>query len=106
VNDDWLSRTCAAPDAAMAEAASARQVQLTKPSGSLGALEHVAVQLAGLQKTRAPAAERAWITVFAADHGVAAEGVSAFPQAVTGEMVRNFARGGAAISVLARTSAR
>jgi nicotinate-nucleotide--dimethylbenzimidazole phosphoribosyltransferase len=103
VNDDWLSRTCAAPDAAMAEAASARQVQLTKPSGSLGALEHVAVQLAGLQKTRAPAAERAWITVFAADHGVAAEGVSAFPQAVTGEMVRNFARGGAAISVLART---
>lgn len=98
-----LLDACAVPDAAMAEAACARQVQLTKPPGSLGALEHVAVQLAGLQKTRKPAVDRVWITVFAADHGVAAEGISAFPQVVTGEMVRNFAHGGAAISVLART---
>jgi nicotinate-nucleotide--dimethylbenzimidazole phosphoribosyltransferase len=55
-----------------------------------------------MQGTQQPSLERVRIVVFAADHGVAAEGVSAYPQAVTGEMVRNFARGGAAISVLAR----
>ncbi|KRE88711.1 nicotinate-nucleotide--dimethylbenzimidazole phosphoribosyltransferase [Frateuria sp. Soil773] len=99
---DWLDHPCAAPDAAAAAAARARQAQLTKPPGSLGALETVAVQLAAMQRTERPGAERVWISVFAADHGVAAEGVSAFPQAVTGEMVRNFAGGGAAISVLAR----
>jgi nicotinate-nucleotide--dimethylbenzimidazole phosphoribosyltransferase len=98
----WLNETCAEPDAAMAEVARVRQLQLTKPPGSLGALETVAVQLASLQRTERPSLRRVWISVFAADHGVAAEGVSAFPQAVTGEMVRNFASGGAAISVLAR----
>lgn len=75
---------------------------LTKPPGSLGVLEDIVVQLAALQGCERPALRRVWISVFAADHGVAAEGVSAFPQAVTGEMVRNFAGGGAAISVLAR----
>jgi len=84
------------------QAARARQLQLTKPPGSLGALEDLAVQLAALQRSRQPQVERVWISVFAADHGVAAEGVSAFPQVVTGEMLRNFASGGAAISVLAR----
>lgn len=98
---DWLTRPCATPDADIETAALARQSRLTKPPGSLGALEAVAVNLAALQKTECPAADRIWISVFAADHGVAAEGVSMFPQAVTGEMVRNFARGGAAISVLA-----
>ena len=93
---------CRLPDGAAREAARARQRQLTKPPGSLGALEDAAVELAALQGSVQPALERIWIGVFAADHGVAAEAVSAFPQAVTGEMVRNFARGGAAISVLAR----
>lgn len=93
---------CRAVDEAGARAARAHQARLTKPPGSLGALEDAAVRLAALQGTARPGLERVWISVFAADHGVAAEGVSAFPQAVTGEMVRNFAAGGAAISVLAR----
>ncbi len=100
---DWLLEPCRTPDAEIAKAAYARQQQLTKPPGSLGALEHVAVQLAAMQRSHRPEVERVWISVFAADHGVAAEGVSAFPQVVTGEMLRNFAGGGAAISVLART---
>jgi nicotinate-nucleotide--dimethylbenzimidazole phosphoribosyltransferase len=100
---DWLSVPCAQPDAEQAESARAHQLQLTKPPGSLGTLEAVAIQLASLQRTPKPAVDRVWISVFAADHGVAEEGVSAFPQVVTGEMVRNFATGGAAISVLARS---
>src|SRR5690606_25040703 len=93
---------CPVPDETFAAAARARQARLTKPPGSLGRLEDIAVQLASLQRTARPAVDRVWITVFAADHGVAAEGVSAFPQAVTGEMLRNFAGGGAAIGVLAQ----
>ena len=100
---DWLSAPCAPPDAEQAESARAHQLQLTKPPGSLGTLEAVAIQLASLQRTPRPSVDRVWISVFAADHGVAEEGVSAFPQVVTGEMVRNFATGGAAISVLARS---
>lgn len=98
----WWSRACAPLDPAAAEAASIRQQSLTKPPGSLGALEEIAIRLAAMQGVERPAIKRVWISVFAADHGVAAEGVSAFPQVVTGEMVRNFASGGAAISVLAR----
>lgn len=79
-----------------------RQSQLTKPPGALCQLEDIAVQLATLQGTTTPAADKVNIVVFAADHGIAAEGTSAFPQAVTGEMVKNFASGGAAISVMAR----
>jgi nicotinate-nucleotide--dimethylbenzimidazole phosphoribosyltransferase len=100
---DWLSAPCAQPDAAMLEIAAARQQQLTKPPGSLGMLEALAIQLAALQRTPTPTVDRVWISVFAGDHGVADENVSAFPQVVTGEMVRNFASGGAAISVLARS---
>ncbi len=100
--EDWLSMPCALPDADVLQAAGERQAQLTKPPGSLGQLETVALRLASLQGMAQPAVDRVWISVFAADHGVAEEGVSAFPQAVTGEMVRNFAGGGAAISVLAR----
>ncbi len=96
------TRPAARVDTGAAEAARLRQSRLTKPPGSLGRLEDAAIALAGLQGNPLPALERVWISVFAADHGVAAEGVSAFPQAVTGEMVRNFAGGGAAISVLAR----
>ena len=78
------------------------QQSLTKPPGSLGDLETVAETIAAIQATETPRAERVGITVFAGDHGVAEEGVSAFPQVVTAEMIKNFARGGAAISVLAR----
>ena len=92
---DWLSAPCAQPDAAMLEIAAARQQQLTKPPGSLGMLEALAIQLAALQRTPTPTVDRVWISVFAGDHGVADENVSAFPQVVTGEMVRNFASGGA-----------
>lgn len=81
----------------------ARQGQLTKPPGALGQLEGLAVRLAAMQGRERPIVDHAVIAIFAADHGVAAENVSAFPQAVTGEMVKNFARGGAAISVLAKT---
>jgi len=78
-----------------------RQGQLTKPQGSLGRLEEVAIQLAGHQGEVCPRIEAPWISVFAADHGIAMEGVSAFPSVVTQEMVKNFSAGGAAISILA-----
>lgn len=98
----WLEAPLHPVDETAAAAARARQARLTKPPGSLGELEAVAVRLAALQGRERPAAERVRMVVFAADHGVAASGVSAFPQSVTVQMVRNFAAGGAAISVLAR----
>lgn len=100
---EWLTQPCAALDENARAAALARQGQLTKPPGALGQLEELAVRLAAMQGVERPVIERVAIAIFAADHGVAAENVSAFPQAVTGEMVKNFARGGAAISVLAKT---
>jgi nicotinate-nucleotide--dimethylbenzimidazole phosphoribosyltransferase len=99
----WLEDDLRPIDIRAAEAARARQETLTKPPGSLGDLEALAIRLAGWQRRECPVIERVHITVFAGDHGIAAEGVSAFPQAVTAEMLRNFARGGAAISVLARS---
>jgi nicotinate-nucleotide--dimethylbenzimidazole phosphoribosyltransferase len=75
---------------------------LTKPSGSLGALEELAIQLSAITGKLKPSVTPPAVIVFAADHGVAAEGVSAFPQAVTAQMVANFANGGAAINVFAR----
>jgi len=76
----------------------------TKPRGSLGRLEHLAERIAAIRGTVAPEPLRAAIVVAAADHGVAAEGVSAYPQEVTRQMLANFAAGGAAISVLARAT--
>ncbi len=99
---EWLNVPCAPLNHVTRGEAEHRQTQLTKPPGALGRLESVAIQLAAMQGTARPGLERVRIAVFAADHGVAAEGVSAFPQAVTAEMIRNFARGGAAISVLAQ----
>ncbi len=98
---DWLSKPAAPLHEPSRQAAEARQGQLTKPLGSLGRLEEIAIQLAAMQRSPRPTVEQARIAIFAADHGVAAEGVSAFPQSVTLEMVRNFACGGAAICVLA-----
>jgi nicotinate-nucleotide--dimethylbenzimidazole phosphoribosyltransferase len=87
-------------------AAAARHAidEKTKPLGSLGDLESWAVQLAEIQDTLAPRIDRARVIVFGADHGVAHEGVSAYPPQVTAEMMRNFARGGAAINVLTRAN--
>lgn len=98
----WTPPTIAVPSAAHRERALLRQQQLTKPPGALGTLEALAVRLAAMQRSDSPAVDRASITLFAADHGIAEEGVSAFPQAVTRLMLRNFLQGGAAISVLAR----
>lgn len=101
--NDWILKPCGVPVAARHDAACARQAQLTKPPGSLGRLEDVAITLAALQDAERPAAENAAIILFAGDHGVTAQGVSAFPSAVTVEMLRNFANGGAAIAVLAKS---
>ncbi len=83
-------------------AADARLDSLTKPPGSLGRLEELVRRYAAIRHDEAVKPARGAIAVFVADHGVADEGVSAFPQAVTAEMLRNIAAGGAAISVLAR----
>jgi nicotinate-nucleotide--dimethylbenzimidazole phosphoribosyltransferase len=85
------------------EHAVARQKVLTKPQGSLGQLETIAITLAGWQHSQTPAIKKPYISIFAADHGVASDGVSAFPQVVTMEMIKNFSRGGAAVSVLAQS---
>jgi nicotinate-nucleotide--dimethylbenzimidazole phosphoribosyltransferase len=82
--------------------AAARQARLTKPTGSLGRLEDLSIRLAGMTGRLDPPLERAVVFTLAADHGVAAEGVSAYPREVTPQMVLNFLRGGAAINVIAR----
>lgn len=98
----WLDQEPKPLDSEATAAARARQGELTKPPGALGDLETLAISFAGWQGRVQPSIERVHISVFAADHGVTEEGVSAFPAAVTAEMIRNFVRGGAAISVLAR----
>ena len=103
--NELIGRTIAAIGAldvpAMASAR-ARQLQLTKPPGSLGRLEQLAVQLAGITGDPLPDVSQRAVIVMAADHGVTEEGVSAYPAEVTGQMVANFLAGGAAINVLAR----
>ena len=89
-------------DTSWMQQARSRLDRLTKPLGSLGYLETLAIQLVGISRTLSPALERSVIVTMAADHGVAQEGISAYPQAVTAQMVANFLRGTAAINVLAR----
>jgi len=89
-------------DEAAMEAARERQSQLTKPQGSLGRLEELAVQIAGITGQTCPRLPRKLVVVMAADHGVVAHGVSAFPSEVTPQMVMNFLHGGAAINVLSK----
>ncbi|MEW6400515.1 MAG: nicotinate-nucleotide--dimethylbenzimidazole phosphoribosyltransferase [Chloroflexota bacterium] len=89
-------------DQAAMQSAQARQDTLTKPRGSLGILEEVSIRLAGITGNPFPSVERKSVIVMAGDHGVALEGVSAYPAEVTPQMVLNFLHGGAAINVLAR----
>jgi nicotinate-nucleotide--dimethylbenzimidazole phosphoribosyltransferase len=90
------------PDAGAVAAARERQAQLTKPAGSLGVLEDVSIQLAGLAGAcPPPMPEPAAVAIFAADHGVHAQGVTPWPQEVTGQMVANFLAGGAVVNAFA-----
>ncbi|AFL73646.1 nicotinate-nucleotide--dimethylbenzimidazole phosphoribosyltransferase [Thiocystis violascens] len=98
---DWIKDPCMSIDTAAAEAARQRQDQLTKPRGSLGRLEEMAIRLCGMQGTATPSPDPVQILQFVSDHGVAAEGISLFPQVVSVQMLHNIARGGAAVSVMA-----
>ncbi len=95
-------RAIAPINEAAADSARRRQDILTKPRGSLGRLEDLSIGLAGMTGKTTPVLDKKAIVVMAADHGVTAEGVSAYPQDVTAQMVGNFLTGGAAINVLAR----
>ncbi|MGA8757860.1 MAG: nicotinate-nucleotide--dimethylbenzimidazole phosphoribosyltransferase [Stellaceae bacterium] len=90
------------PDLEAGSAAAARQAQLTKPPGSLGRLEELAIWLATWQARHPPRVEHPRTVVFAGNHGVAARGVSAYPASVTAQMVQNFIAGGAAVNQLCR----
>jgi nicotinate-nucleotide--dimethylbenzimidazole phosphoribosyltransferase len=92
VDPEWVAR------------AEARHLRLTKPPGSLGRLERLASRLCAVQQTLRPRSDRRRVIIFAADHGVVREGVSAYPPEVTRQMVANFCAGGAAINAIARTS--
>ena len=84
------------------ETAVLRQNQLTKPAGNLGRLEEIAIQIAGISDNPRPNVQKKGVIVMARDHGVTAEGVSAYPAEVTPQMVLNFLYGGASVNVLAK----
>ena len=98
---DAAAAAIAPPDAEAEARARARQDQLTKPPGALGRLEELSVRIAAMRGCARPRLEQRLVVVAAADHGVAARGVSAYPPEVTAQMVANFLAGGAAINVLA-----
>ena len=83
----WWQGPCQPLDHVARIKAETRQQQLTKPAGALGRLEALAIHLAALQGRERPTLEHVWIAIFAGDHGVVAEGISAYPQAVTGQML-------------------
>ncbi len=91
-----------APDANARDVAIARNGQLTKPPGALGRLEDLAIWFAGWQGVEKPRCDRPQVLIFAGNHGVVAQGISAFPAEVTVQMVANFRHGGAAINQLSR----
>lgn len=97
-----VSRRIDVLDEELMRQAQARLDRLTKPQSSLGRLEALAKQIVGITRRLRPTVEHKVIITMAADHGVVEEGVSAYPQAVTGQMVYNFLRGGAGINVLAK----
>lgn len=102
--DDIAVLDLPVPDVAATEAAQARQAELTKPPGSLGRLEELVAFIAGWHGTARPRIDMAQALVFAGNHGICAQGVNPFPQAVTGMMVANFEAGGAAINQLCRVA--
>lgn len=99
---NWWLESVQQPNLDAKQQAEQHQLQLTKPTGALGDLELIAVKLASLQSNAHPQVSHPWITIFAGDHGVVEENISAYPQAVTRQMLQNFTTGGAAISVLAK----
>lgn len=99
-----LAPALPAVDSAAAEAATARQNTLTKPPGSLGRLEALAIFMAGWRGAEKPVINRAQALVFAGNHGICAQGVNPYPQEVTAQMVGNFQSGGAAINQLCRAN--
>ena len=101
---DALTRDLPQVDAVAQDAARDRQNALTKPPGSLGRLEELAVFMAGWQQQAVPQIDMAQALVFAGNHGIRAQGVNPFPQEVTAQMVQNFKAGGAAINQLCRTN--
>jgi nicotinate-nucleotide--dimethylbenzimidazole phosphoribosyltransferase len=101
---DAALRALPEAQAEIVAAARARQASLTKPAGSLGRLEEIAIFLAGWQGRIIPRIDRGRIAIFAGNHGVAARGVSAYPADVTAQMVANFQNGGAAINALSRAA--
>lgn len=102
MSSNWINHPCQEPSDTFRTQATLRQQLLTKPPGSLGQLETLAIELAALQHTAHPSADPACVCIFAADHGVTAQNISAFPASVTAQMLANFAAGGAAIAVLAK----
>lgn len=99
--DEAIAKIEPADSSAMRRAQS-RQRNLTKPPGSLGRLEDVSIQLAGIFQTEQPSISGKAVIVAAGDHGVVAQGVAAYPQEVTAQMVLNFLSGGAAVSVMSK----
>ncbi|MEA1227907.1 nicotinate-nucleotide--dimethylbenzimidazole phosphoribosyltransferase [Acinetobacter sp. IRS14] len=99
---NWWLESVQQPNLDAKQQAEQHQLQLTKPTGALGDLELIAVKLASLQSNAHPQVSHPWITIFAGDHGVVEENISAYPQAVTRQMLQNFTTGGAAISVIAK----
>ena len=102
MTEHWFTQQAKTPDSSARESAITYQATLTKPAGSLGRLEDIAIEFSAWQARLKPRLETVQVCIFAADHGVCQQGVSAFPQEVTAQMVANFLTGGAAISVLAR----
>jgi nicotinate-nucleotide--dimethylbenzimidazole phosphoribosyltransferase len=102
MNWNALAARIAAPDSQAAASVARLLDQKTKPRGSLGRLEEIAARLAAIRRATTFSTSPRAVVVMAADHGVARQGVSAYPTAVTAQMVKNFADGGAAINVLAR----
>jgi len=99
---NWWLESVQQPNLDAKQQAEQHQLQLTKPTGALGDLELIAITLASLQSNAHPQVSHPWITIFAGDHGVVEENISAYPQAVTRQMLQNFTTGGAAISVIAK----
>ncbi|MDY0248906.1 MAG: nicotinate-nucleotide--dimethylbenzimidazole phosphoribosyltransferase [Pseudomonas sp.] len=97
----WLDATAKLSEQARQDA-QAHQNQLTKPQGSLGHLESLAIDLAAMQHAVKPQIHMPHMLIFAADHGIVAQGVSAFPQSVTIAMLANFVNGGAAVATLCK----